>query len=409
MKISTTYLILVFSSLAVFSQNLQAANKYLIFIPGYYGTTFYEKNSGRKIWLKGSQTIIGDNDTTLSMSIPGVRVPEALDLVPGEILDEVSVLGYEYMAYGKTQNYLREIAAKKGYIYDVLAYDWRKDPMVGIKALDQKLAKLRTSPEDEFHIVAHSLGSVIVAYYMRYGAVEYDQAQENWSGLKNLNKVVLVAAPFKGTMIAFKTMFTGLPRGLNRDLLSSRAFTTLESSYFMLPPVGYDLAYDKDLNPVSLGLHNPENWKKNQWGLFYKKNKFGRESIQARTAFTENMIRKGKLFQELLNAPVQVPVEPIPLLYIKGYGLNTVNKTIWIDPIKRPDFFAYGISVLRRYLPNLDRDFFKSDGDGSLPDFSTEPAPMMDALRANVLRNPMEHLEVLHAESSKNQIQRFFE
>lgn len=399
-------------SVLIFSTQALAANKYLLFIPGYYGTTFYDKETGKKVWIKGTQTLrIIDNDTTLALPIPGVSVPEALDLKIGEILDEVNVLGYEYMAYGETQNYLRGIAAKEGFQYEAVTYDWRKDPMEGILALDRKINALRKSPEDEFYVVAHSLGAAIVSYYVRYGAVPYEQATENWAGLKNFKKIVLVAAPFKGTMLAFNTMFTGLSRGLNRDLLSARTFSTLESSYFMLPPKGYDLTFDHNLQQVSLDLYNPDSWVKNRWGVFNERNGFKKQSTQARYNFVAKMLQRSQMFSYLINAPVHTPFEKVPTLYIKGYGLETPDKGVWIEPYKRPNQFIFGLAALRKRLPQIrfGTNIFKVDGDGSLPSYSTEPIAMIEAMGAQVIKNPMEHLEILHAKSTKSQVQQFFE
>ena len=62
------------------------SKKIYIFIPGYYGSTLIEPNSGKLIW--GDTKEIFFSRSTLAMPIPNMRVPGALNLEPHSLIPD---------------------------------------------------------------------------------------------------------------------------------------------------------------------------------------------------------------------------------------------------------------------------------------------------------------------------------
>ena len=111
-----------------------------------------------------------------------------------------------------------------------LSYDWRGDLMHAVRKLDETIRHLRTEGTTDIRIVAHSMGGMVAAYYLRYGAQEPDRARETWEGAGQVNRAVLAGVPFEGTMIAFRNSQYGVRIGLNRILLQPTAVSSFPAT-----------------------------------------------------------------------------------------------------------------------------------------------------------------------------------
>ena len=98
-------------------------------------------------------------------------------LQPSGILDEVRVIPWccSFEVY-------RLFLAELGRLHDghvsiyPLNYDWRLDLMDAVRLLSAEIRRLKSEGVTHIALVAHSMGGLIVSYYLRYGDQELEQA-----------------------------------------------------------------------------------------------------------------------------------------------------------------------------------------------------------------------------------------
>ncbi|QDK39917.1 hypothetical protein DOM21_00265 [Bacteriovorax stolpii] len=365
--------------------------KILLFVPGYYGSMLKEERTGAVRWAKASNFLLSQKG--LSQNIPGTKIGSFKKLVPAGILKNVVVVPryWDVDSYGKTLSQL-EIFTKENQIeLATVDYDWRDDFVDCLKVIDQKIKSFNLQDSDELYVLCHSMGALLMSYYLRYGAQDVDHATENWEGLRHVKKAALIAPPLHGLMILFRDMETGTRLALNRKLLSNLDYSTFRSSYFFLPPKGEDVGMEKNGQRHSLGIHDIEKWQKNLWGPF----KHARPDEQkAVREFVEKMMERSTKFHALLRAPVLVrPSVKIPLLHIRGLGHKTLE-----------------IATLYRSKDRLNYRFTKQgavDGDGTVTAVSGASLAYFNVFDFNGIDSRLGHLDVLARPESQKIIQDF--
>ena len=376
-----------------------------IFIPGYYGTTLVDQDSGHSVWADPKEVLLGRK--TLAMPIPGMTVPGALNLTPRSLITDVRLLGglIKEDAYNKTTELLRSLGGQ----VETVAWDWREDPLHGAEQLHRKVLQIKAArPEDELILVSHSFGSMVAAYYLRYGIQDYSEANETWEGLKYFSKVIMSASPYRGLMGMFRNMHKGLRFFLNTKNQSPLAFSTFKSSYYLLPPPGRDLIKDENFNSLSLDLHDPMRWAENRWGLFHERLGLTSDSLEARKSYVVKHLARANKFHNLIDAPTKGhPEKPAEILYLSGYGHKTVQQGIWYRKSQRPNVFLYYPRDFKKWLPSADPGIVFGDGDGTVPDFSAELPTAFKALGSNIIHSRLDHLAVLQSPQSQNRIHEF--
>ena len=370
--------------------------KILLFVPGYYGSTLVGKNSGELRWARASHFLFDHRG--IAMTVPGTSITADEDLIPKDVLKEVALIPglIKTDSYGRTLAQLSEFAELHQMTIETVAYDWRDDFISSIRLIDLKIKSLNLKSNDELFVVSHSTGALLMAYYIRYGAQDFEVAQENWDGLKYITKAVLAAAPLHGLMVLMNDMEHGTTKGLNHNLMSARDYSTFKSSYFFLPPNGEDLAFNvEEKSAMPMKLHDPETWEKNQWSLFkfIKEPEFG-----AAKTFISTYMNRSQKFHELLRAPVkQLPTKKIPLLYTWGSG----HKTLQVGFVSKD---KEGSSK-----KNIDFSSSESrvDGDGTVTLESGRPLDYFSNLTLTLHSTQLGHLEVISDEDNQKFIQDF--
>ena len=373
------------------SVNSTMPQKVLLLIPGFYGSKLIEKSSGETRWAQLSNFIF--SQTGLSQRIPGTIIGDVNPMEVDGLLKSVTIFPglYTVDSYGKTIDQLSQFAIDNQMRFETVAYDWREDVSYCLKTIDEKIKSLKLNPEDELYIVGHSMGAMLMAYYIRYGAQEVESAVENWAGLKQIKRVALIAPPLHGLMILFRDIEDGTSVGLNRTLLSGHDYSTFKSSYSFLPPKGEDVALSENGEKIVLNIHNIDNWVKNKWGPF----KFAKPSeVKSVYAFVKiNMFRMEK-FHELLRAPIAIPPpKKLPLLQMKGHG----HKTKEYASIKIKD-------NLVTYSFNKEGEV---DGDGTVTNKSGVPLEYFKSLDFSIIDSELGHLDMLALPESQKLIQNF--
>jgi pimeloyl-ACP methyl ester carboxylesterase len=344
----------------------QVIRSAIILVPGYYGTRLVRVSDGELIWISVAQALFGD--VPLTLAVPGLGLHNAIPLKPDGMLENVPVvpLMYAVDGYGSMRMALQAYAQGRAIIVP-FSYDWRDDVMANVRKLSAVIEDLRMAGTTDIQLVAHSMGGLLTAYYLRYGAQDPDQAVETWEGASHVDGVVLVGVPFKGTMIAFRNSQYGVTIGLNRTLLQPTAVASFPATYYLLPAMETDVLLTATVAPITGAIRNGKHWTAHRWGLL-KPASLPEDVAAQREAYTLAWLARSKRFSALLHKPVTThsPL-PLPLLSITGRGHLTLATGIWDQrqPADTPSLI-FDDSTLKKALPQADPTILYKDGDGTV-------------------------------------------
>ncbi len=349
----------------------------IIVVPGYYGTRLVQETDGSLIFISLNQALFGDQ--TLTLPVPGLGFKGTVNLQPEGILEEFDVvpLLYSIDVYGSLIDQLG-LSNKKRRQVIPLIYDWRGDLMEAVRNLDDLIRRLRIKGENDISVVAHSMGGLIVSYYLRYGTQDIDSAVETWKGAESLKSVVMAGVPFLGVMHSFRNMNFGVTVGLNSSLLSSEAYASFPASYYTLPVSDADDLLTPELKPLKGMIRNPEHWRQSEWGLFNTTQTFSNEIVERRATYTSFWLHRSQRFLDLIRAPLTTPGPSQPfLLYVYAKGTPTLAKGVWVgNQTKGPNSLRFDDpdSVESRHERNLSAVYADGDGTVTVPSALLPPA-----------------------------------
>lgn len=345
-----------------------AVESAIIVIPGYYGTRLVRETDGRLIFISLTQALFGGQ--TLTLPVPGLGLGGTTNLQPEGLLEEIDVIPllYSIDVYGSLMDQLR-LSNQKSRKVVSLSYDWRGDLIEGVRKLDGLIRQLRVEGTHDISVVAHSMGGLIVSYYLRYGTQEIESAIETWQGADSLTSVVMAGVPFLGVMHSFRNMNFGVTVGLNASLLSAEAYASFPASYYTLPLAGSDELLSPELQPVTGMIRNPKHWRQFEWGLLNNSmTPVSNEIVERRTAYTIFWLHRSQRFLELLGAPPSTTHPDLPpLLYVYATGTPTLSKAVWKgNQAKGPDSLGFDDPEASLSDRGMPPPTIYSDGDGTV-------------------------------------------
>ena len=207
-------------------------------------------------------------------------------------------------------------------MHHVFAYDWRRDLVESVRRLDETLEALADARGDRhtrFNVVGHSMGGLIVRYYLRYGTAEPDPgAPVTWAGARRIRSLILVAAPNGGSIPALDGILLGNRVGLSYTTLSARVVARMPAVYQVLPPAGASALLDHRGEPLDADLHDIATWERFGWGPFGPTRKGGPEPghpgdrVEPRE-FLAEVLRRARAFHRALT---RIPATPCPVRVI---------------------------------------------------------------------------------------------
>jgi len=205
--------------------------------------------------------------------------PDGLDaLRPGEILWSFTVVPgiYSVPVYqdlaarletlGYQHARLEEAACRRG-LYG-LSYDWRRDIVIGARALEGAVERLKTGlGVPRVHLLGHSWGCNVIRYYLRYGGADV---------LSDPPEKPRPGEPYVGTFFALGPLFGGTLRGLHEanhgfpvgplGLGVAPHQAAMAPCLYQLLPYDADQAVDQEGRTIPLDLSDVETWKAFSWG-----------------------------------------------------------------------------------------------------------------------------------------------
>ena len=301
-----------------------------VFVPGLCGSQLLRRD-GSEAWLNIGNTI-GHHDLRLPGTLPFLHARDTLH--PGLLVGSDALLP---RAFGFTEyTDLLDLFDAAGFApgvgtgarYAVFSYDWRRDLVESARHLALRLEGLAAAmenPNARFHLIGHSMGGLVVRYYLRYGGAEPKPgAAVSWAGARRVASVIQVATPNAGSIPALSAIVEGERVGFSHTTLAAAVVQRMPSVYQLLPPSGTRPLVDPSGRSLEDDLHDPATWEKFGWGPFAPN---ASESVAAERGFVRAALERARAFHDALRRPAPTPC-PVPVYVLGGDCLLTAGRAI---------------------------------------------------------------------------------
>jgi pimeloyl-ACP methyl ester carboxylesterase len=284
----------------VAAQHIGDERNPVVVIPGILGSKLESAETDIPIWgafIYGAadpETPEGARLVALPMKI-GASLSELKDdVVATEVLDTLSldvsiIRGMELSAY---VDILRVLAAGKyrdqtlgqsgaidygglHYTCFQLPYDWRRDISEQAARLheliNEALVIQPSGRATKVDVVAHSMGGLVLRYYLRYGPDPLPEdgslPELDWEGAQYIDTAILVGTPSAGSVLALEQ----LVKGINFVSLITPRYRpailgTMPAIYQLLPRPRHARVIDR-VSGEAIDILDPGVWEDLGWGL----------------------------------------------------------------------------------------------------------------------------------------------
>ncbi|GJM17981.1 MAG: hypothetical protein DHS20C14_01940 [Phycisphaeraceae bacterium] len=288
------------------AQSIGDARTPVVVIPGILGSKLEEPSSRIPVW---GAFVYGaaDADTPEGARLVALPMHESVPLrdlldevAPTDVLDRLKVdtlgfvRGVEFDAY---VNIMRTLAAGKyrdpdltepgeidyaGAHYTCFqhAYDWRRDIAESAAALDGRIREAQAAARSarglpdgapmRVDVVAHSMGGLVLRYYLRYGAQPLPEDGSlpslTWAGATNVSNAILVGTPSAGSALSLEQLVHGKDLNPIAPNFRPAVLGTMPAVYQLLPRARHHAVIDAD-SGEPIDLFDPAVWERYGWGL----------------------------------------------------------------------------------------------------------------------------------------------
>jgi len=369
----------------------------IIAVPGILGPRLIHQPSGRLAWGTAGLSLdpddpesarilslpISKDDETLEELVDDVRpdgvfgggdaspfiVPIEIDVYRG-LLETLVTGGYDYRLT-REDELAREFNAGSF----EFPYDWRRDVVEAARILDdfiqrkkEQVRRVRAErfgavPKDvRFDIVAHSMGTLVVRYYLMYGGQDLPAdgslPELTWEGAKHVDYVVLVAPPFRGSVTALENLVNGKTFSAITPDYPPALFGSFPSIYQLLPRPSEGRVVDVSGRIVE-EVYDPAFWEEQGWGLVSPEaietlrvlmpDAANDEERRARARLhLGKLLSRAEQFHRAIDRPALPPAD-LDLFLVVGGGFETAaGASIGEDGLVEIDRFAEGDGVVLR-------------------------------------------------------------
>jgi pimeloyl-ACP methyl ester carboxylesterase len=302
----------------------------VVFVPGILGSQLLRPD-GSEAWLNLGNTL-GHHDLSLPRRLPFATSRD--ELHPGLLVGTDAVLPrvFGFTEYADALDLFDaagfEPGTGKGLRYAVFTYDWRRDLVESARALALRLEGLAleaAQPGTRFHLVGHSMGGLVVRYYLRFGGDELVAgAPVTWKGARRAASVVLAATPNAGSVPSLGAVLRGERVGLSHTTLAASVVSRMPSIYQLLPASGTRPLLDPEGRPLDDDLLDAATWERFGWGPFAPA--AGGDSSTER-AFLVAALERARAFHDALARPAAAPC-PVPVHVLGGDCLLTLARAV---------------------------------------------------------------------------------
>ncbi|MEM8792795.1 MAG: hypothetical protein AAGE80_14335 [Pseudomonadota bacterium] len=302
----------------------------LITIPGTLGSRLIDSATGTIVWGGGSRGLSADPDDpeearliALPLIANGEPFAEQKDMVRAAgVLDtaraEILGLPIDLEVYGGVRRTLgfggfkvepgatpqnadtdyTDIVSPTFHDYAALEeqdpatafrfdYDWRRDLVTLAQEFhlfvlqrkqfvaDQRtrLTGQKVDVEDvTFDLLAHSMGGLIARYYLMHGPADLTDKGSlppiTWAGAEHFNRVVIVASPNAGSIVAMDNLINGKELGPLQPVYSAPLLATHASTWQLMPRDRHNrVQFLGSALGKGPNIYEPETWEANRWAM----------------------------------------------------------------------------------------------------------------------------------------------
>jgi pimeloyl-ACP methyl ester carboxylesterase len=251
----------------------------VIIVPGILGSRLRDRRSGRELW-PGSLFNVLFSARSLALDIdpmtlePRADDVEAYDLFRGLLVTDFygAIVDTLEQKGAYVRGRLGQAADAGTRRYYVFPYDWRQDNIVTARKLDAFIEQIRRDygdPTLKVDIVAHSMGGLIVRYYIQYGTTDVLDGNEfpaNFAGAQKIRTAVLLGTPNLGSVSGLHSMLVGHRVGWQS--IPPESLATMPSVYELLPHPVTNWIIDIKGRPIDRDLFFVGTWISYRWGVF---------------------------------------------------------------------------------------------------------------------------------------------
>jgi pimeloyl-ACP methyl ester carboxylesterase len=154
----------------------------------------------------------------------------------------------------------------------VFLYDWRRDNVDSVRALDAYVESIRRDygdPKLRVDLVAHSNGGLIARYYLRYGMTDVCDDNEfpiSDEGAEKVRRLVLLGTPNFGSVRTVMGLIEGAKVGFRR--IPPEVLASFPSAYQLFPHALNQWLVTVDGTTLDRDLFDIELWRRFQWSIF---------------------------------------------------------------------------------------------------------------------------------------------
>lgn len=288
------------------AQNIGDERTPVIVVPGILGSKLEDQRDGQKVWgalefgAADADTPEGARRIALPMRKGAGLIDLHDDTIPTEVLDNVTVdVGpIQDLTIGAYIDILATLDAGRYRDRDIhyagaaiahaedhytcfqLPYDWRRDVSEQALALHQQILDAQAAaregrglPADapvKVDIVAHSMGGLVLRYYLRYGPTPLDDdgtiPELTWAGAENVDQAVLIGTPSAGSALSLKQLVRGWDLGPIFTNYRAPILGTMPAIYQLLPRTRHARIVDAETG-APIDVFDLATWKRYEWGL----------------------------------------------------------------------------------------------------------------------------------------------
>jgi hypothetical protein len=334
----------------------------VVMIPGLSGSRLVHRQSGQTVWgaftgdYARPESPSGARLISMPMAV-GSSLGELHDgVTPDGVLEELKVRLLGLPLSLKAYFYILGALGAGGYRDEELGlsgavdwgedhftcfqfdFDWRRDNAENAARLaaflEEKREYVRTETlrrwgvdreEIRFDVVSHSMGGLLLRYYLRHGGAPLGDDGElpplTWAGAELVESAILVAPPNAGTLESLLQLTEGRDYGPSLPKYPAPLLGTFPSGYQMLPRARHGgVVWADDGEPVG-DLFDPVLWEQLGWGLASSEasellswllpEELGTE---ARRAIALDHLRKSLIRARRFTEALDRPAEPPPTL-----------------------------------------------------------------------------------------------
>ncbi len=324
----------------------------IIFVPGIMGSELHDTRDGHVVW--GTFWHGGAWEETLR----DFALPFAIDRPVGEIRDsiepggellvvrldiggrEIAARGYPGAFEGLIQSLTKHGTHHKPKEISIedanegrdpiigFGYDWRRDIASEAQRLHEVVEaaskeRLRRTGNPRVDIVAHSMGTLLVRWYLQYGTAPVPEdgslPELTWAGAEHVERVLLAGAPNLGEASVLEVLHHGAHAHPMLPTYPPAVVATFASGFELLPrPWDHRVVWSDDKQPVD--LYDVAVWERLRWGPFREdqdqtlqvllpESKTRSERVDLVRRHMSAMLAHARAFHQALDRPAPPPEE----------------------------------------------------------------------------------------------------